>query len=221
MQKENSSAGRELVRTVISEHLSEVVFDVAEAALDANLADGVIKDLPIIGPVVKFVQAGKSISGALFILKLMRFLKELQNVPWEEREKLLKKYPDSSERQKVLGENLLLALERLDDIEKPRFLARFFAAYIKTEIDYTTFTRLSRALERFNLALLQNLRWFYTREGPKIETPEEIIHELSLAGLVTVSLEDSGTYGGGADYRYSTIGEEFLRVGFNVQNKKR
>ena len=209
------------MRTVASAKLADVVFDAAEVALDENLADGVLKELPIIGTVVKLVHAGQSVSEALFVRKLLRFLTELQSVPTEERRKLLEEYPDSSDKQNALGENLLLALERLDDVEKPKILARFFAAYIKSEIDYMTFTRLARSLERFNLALLPNLRWFYTREEPQVPTPEEVIHELSLAGLVTVSLEGSGTFNGGASYLYSSLGKVFLCIGFGVEVKDR
>ncbi len=221
MKNKEASPGRELVRTVASAKLADVVFDAAEVALDENLADGVLKELPIVGTVVKLVHAGQSISEALFVRKLLRFLTELQGVPTEERKKLLEEYPDSSEKQRVLGENLLLALERLDDVEKPKILARFFTAYIRSEIDYMTFTRLARSLERFNLALLPNLRWFYTREEPQVPTSEEVIHELSLAGLATVSLKGSGTIGGGASYLYLSLGKIFLRIGFGVEVKDR
>lgn len=221
MKDKEASPGRALVRTVVSARLADVVFDAAEVALDENLADGVLKELPIVGSVVKLVHAGQSISEALFVRKLLRFLTGIQSVPTEERRKLLEEYPDSSEKQTVLGENLLLALERLDDVEKPRILARFFTAYIRSEIDYITFARLARSLERFNLALLPNLRWFYTREEPQAPTPEEIIHELSLAGLATVSLEKSGAFGGGASYLYSSLGKLFLQMGFGVEVKDR
>ena len=217
MNKNEASIGKELVRTVTSDKLADVVFDIAEVALDASLSEGVFKDLPIVGTIVKLLHAGKSISEALFIRKLFRFLTGLQNVPIQEREKLLAEYPDKSEKQKILGENLLLALERLDDVEKPSILARFFTAYIKSEIDYITFTRLARSLEKFNLALLPNLRWFYTYEEPRVDTPEEVIHELSLAGLALVSLEGSGTIGGSASYLQSSLGKEFLRLGFEIE----
>ncbi len=220
MEQKKSSSGRELVRTVAGEQLADVVFDTAEVALDGILSEGVLKELPVVGAIVKTVRAGHSIADELFIRKLLRFLKELQSVPRDERERLLQKYPDSSDDQRILGENLLLALERLDDVEKPSVLARFFAAYVNSEIDYTTFTRLACALERFNLELLPNLRWFYTREKPIVETPEEIIHELSLAGLVTVSLRHSGTFGGSADYLCSSIGASFLRIGFDIEVQK-
>lgn len=221
MDEKKSSSGRALVRTVAGTQLGDAILDLAEVALDQNLADGVLKDVPIVGTLVKLARAGQSVSEELFLRKLARFLADLNAVPVEEREKLLEQYPDTSEEQKVLGENLLLALERLDDVKKPAILARFFAAYIKTKIDYFTFTRLARALEKFNVELLPNLRWFYTREEPAVETPEEVIHELSLAGLVTVGLEGSGAFGGSAGYRYSELGKTFLLIGFDVQSSAR
>ena len=54
------------------------------------------------------------IAEELLLRKLLRFLFELKSVSAEEREELLAKYPDGSEEQSDLGENLLLALERLD-----------------------------------------------------------------------------------------------------------
>ena len=211
-------SGRDLVRTVASNHLGDAVFDLAEVALDRNLSDGLLKEIPFVGTLVKIARAGQSISEELFVRKLVRFLADLKNVPNDDRRKLLERYPDSSEQQRILGENLLLALERLDDVEKPAVLAKFFSAFIQSQIDYTTFSRLAHALEKFNLALFPNLRWFYTRQEPVVETPEEIIHELSLAGLVTARLAGSGTYGGSAAYERSALGGTFLLLGFNVQS---
>lgn len=218
MSQKKSSMGRALVQTVAGKEVSDAIFDLAEVALDQNLADGLIKDVPIVGTLVKIARARESVSEALFLRKLERFLSDLDSVSTEERERLLEKYPDSSEEQGTLGENLLLALDRLDDIKKPAIMARFFTAYVKQDIDYLTFTRLVRALEKFNIELLPNLSWFYTRQGPIVETPEEFIHELSLAGLVTVSLALSGTIGGSAGYRYSELGKKFLQIGFGIQS---
>ncbi len=39
-----SSSGRELVRTVAGEQLTDVVFDTAEVALDGILSEGVLKE---------------------------------------------------------------------------------------------------------------------------------------------------------------------------------
>lgn len=132
---------------------------------------------------------------------------------------LLQKYPDGSPEQHDLGENLLLALDRIDSVEKPVVLARFFTAYMADQFDYPTFSRLWRSLERFNIALLPQLRWYYTRQGTPLEVSEDLQHEFSLCGLLTVSLEQSGLINGSADYRYSSIGKIFLDVGFGVRSE--
>lgn len=217
MDKKPSSSGQSLIRTIAKNDFSNAVFSVAEVALDHNLIEGVVKDLPIIGTLVSLVKAGQSISEAMIVRQLQRFLVELKDVSVEEREKLLEKYPDGSDGQRRLGENLLLAIERLDDVSKPKILARFFTALMKSEIDYVTFSRLARALEKFNMELLPNLRFFYTRQEPQVDIPEEIIHELSLAGLVWAELSSSGTIAGAAGYRVSIIGENFLSLGFDIQ----
>lgn len=216
LNRQISSIGRELIRTVAGDYLGDVIFDVAEVFLDQNLSDGVLKDLPVVGVLAKLAKSKQSVSEELFIRKLVRFLYDLNNLSSQEKEKFIEKYPDFSEEQRVLGENLLLALERLDDIEKPAILARFFAAYIKAEIDYLTFTRLPLCLGKFNLGLLPSLRGFYTGEESAVKTSEEIIHELSLSGLIRVGLAGSGAIGGSARYLQSNIGKLFLSIGFDA-----
>lgn len=78
------------------------------------------------------------------------------------------------------------------------------------------FMRLARALERFNVSLLPNLAWRYTRVGAEFDNSEAIQHELSLAGLVTALLTGSGTLGGAAHYVSNELGKEFLRIGFET-----
>lgn len=216
MEIKKKPPGTALVRTIASRELGDIIFDAAEVAFDSILTNGVLKELPIVGMVVKLANAGQSIAEELFLRKLLRFLCELKSVSAEERAKLLVKHPDGTQEQHDLGENLLLALERLDNVQKPALLARFFAAYIQEQIDYSTFSRLAQALERTNLRLVPQLRWLYTSEGEIINSTEDIKHELSLAGLLTVSLEDSGTIGGSAIYCPSPIGRLFLEIGYRI-----
>ncbi len=214
---EDKSTGVSLMRTVTGSELNSVVFDAAEVALDSVMSEGVLKELPIVGSIVNLIHAGGKVSEELFIRKLLRFLQELKEVPIAERRALLRKYPDGSKEQQELGENLLLAIERLDDVNKPEILARIFRAYVNEEFDSLTFTRLARALQRFNLPLFTYLKWFYVREGEPVELTEEIQHELSLAGLVTVSLAGSGTFGGSANYIGNDLGRMFLRYGYGIE----
>ena len=130
MEIKKNPPGTELVQTIASRELGDIIFDTAEVAFDSILTNGVLKELPVVGIVVKLANAGQSIAEELFLRKLLRFLVELKSVSAEERAKLLVKHPDGTQEQHDLGENLLLALERLDNVQKPALLARFFAAYI-------------------------------------------------------------------------------------------
>lgn len=215
MKETKSSLGSALIKTVAKSPAGEAAIELAEAALDQGIAEGIVRDIPIFGVLAKLNQAKRSVADAIFIRKLIRFLNELNSVTVKDREKLLEKHPDGSEEQQVLGENLMLSLERLDNIKKPAILAKFFAAYIREQIDYLTFTRLASSLERFNIELLPHLRWSYSHEGPYIGTTEDIIHELSLSGLFTVSLAGSGALSGGAGFDQSELGRKFLTIGFD------
>jgi len=215
----NESTGKSLIKTIVRSELRQVATDLAEIGIDSILNDGFLKDVPVIATIKSVINVPVTIKEELFIRKLMKFLVELQSIPLSERQKILKRYPNGSKEQHNLGENILLAIDRLDDMSKPELLAKFFCAYIKDEIDFIMFSRLARALERLNLSLLPHLKWFYLRVGEQIAISEEIYHELSLAGIVTANLSDSGTIGGGAYYSCSELGFEFLRIGYDLKKE--
>ena len=215
----NETTGKALIRTIAGKELSQIAIDSTEIAIDSILSDGLLKDLPVIGTIKSFVNLGITIKEELFIRKLLKFLIELQSISFSEREQFLNHYLNNSKEQQKLGDNLLLAIDRLDDVEKPKLLARFFCSYIKGDIDYELFSRLAKALERLNLSLLPPLKWFYLRIGERIDIPEEIHHELSLAGLITTSLTGSGTIGGAAYYAVSNIGRAFLKIGYGLSKE--
>ncbi len=215
----NESTGKALIKTIAGQKLGEIVIASAEIAVDSILSDGPLKDLPVIGTIKSLVNIGITIKEELFIRKLLKFLIELQSISFSEREKFFEQFSNNPTEQQKLGDNLLLAIDRLDDVEKPRLLARFFCSYIKGDIKFVTFSRLAKALERLNLSLLPHLKWFYLRIGNRIDISEEIHHELSLAGLITANLSGSGTIGGAAFYAVSDLGTAFLRIGYGLSKK--
>jgi hypothetical protein len=100
---ENDRPGPAIIRTVAGRELGDVVFDLAEVALDSLLDEGVLKDLPTVGILAKLARAQQSIAEKLFLRKLLRFLAELQSVSPEERAKLLERHPDGSDQQRDLA----------------------------------------------------------------------------------------------------------------------
>lgn len=203
-------------RKSLNKEGGEIIFDAAEVALDSQLAEGILRELPLIGIPVNAAKAWVFVQQELAVRKLLGFFGELKNVSDAEKEKFFEEYPPGSEKIETLGDNLLLALERLDDIQKPKILGQFFSAYMKGAVQWVMFTRLTKALDRLNLELLPTLIQFYQPMKGIEQSPEELIHDLSLAGLVTVSLESSGTLGGSAMFKRNHLGEEFLRLALGI-----
>lgn len=217
MQKANSSKSPLSTQINNDGQVQQAFADLSEAVIDQVL-DGLAKDIPIIATVVNLYKSTKSIQQQLAIGKLTSFIKGLSDLTDEEKLKLQNIFEGNVGKQRALAENILLALDRQDNIAKPILLVRFFRAFINEKIDLLTFSRLKQALDKFNLELETYLRIFY---GEEIKSPtplsahsEEILHELSLAGLATVSLETSGTIGGSANYIRNSIGAAFVEIGF-------
>lgn len=208
-----------LVTTAARHGLKEIATNALEITFDQVVKEGVLRDIPVVNTLVNIVKVGVSVSEELFFRKLARFLSELEKVPLVERNKLLEKYPEGSIAQSQLGEQLLLLLDKFNQVEKPTALARFFSAYIREEIDLQTFSRLAHSLEHFNLDLLPSLIWRYTGEGSPADRSEDIQHELSLSGLLTADLSSSGSIGGSAMYINNKIGMQFLTIGFGITCK--
>ena len=212
--------GKSLIRSLAKSDFANSLFDAAEIAIDSGISSDLLKEIPIFGTLANIARAGDTLRSHLFTKKLLRFLGECASISKNDREEFLNRLSDKPEAESELGENLLLALEKLDNVRKPTILARFFVAYMRFEIDLLTFTRLAQALERFNLEFLPVLQFMYHPELPALDVTEDIHHELSLAGLMTANLSNSGSVGGGALYMYSPIGRLFLKIGFNFDETK-
>ena len=50
--------------------------------------------------------------------------------------------------RKRVEENLLLLLDRLDDMGKPELIGRLFSAYLRQELAYEDFQRLAGSIDR-------------------------------------------------------------------------
>jgi hypothetical protein len=216
----SESIGKALIRTVAGSPLADSIFEAAEAAVDSGITDDLVKEIPIFGTLANIARTGDAVRTHLFGKKLLRFIRECSTITDEERTAFLEKYSTQPESEVELGENLLLVLEKLDHMKKAEVLARFFLAFVRGQIDLLTFSRLMQALERFNLELLPALSYMYHPQIPALQLTEDIRHELSLAGLMTVNLSGSGSIGGGALYTYSPIARLFLKLGFGVEETK-
>lgn len=170
-----------LIETLKNSDLSSVSKDLAEVAIDGVLADGVLKDIPVVNTLMATYKAGQSIRDNLFNRKLMRFLTDISGIPANLRAEVIMKLENSPGD---VGEMLLLSLERLDNLLKPELLAKSFLLLAKDEITINEFYDLKTIIENVNLNDLEEIKKFYE---DYLYCPNELISSLLQTKLASIN----------------------------------
>lgn len=151
MEDAYSQLGNSFENSLASDTAIDIASEYGEIALDSVITDsGVLKEIPIIKTIIAVAKLGSSVKEAYFIKKLLKFLFKLKEVSIEEKEKFLNSFKDEKNKKKVL-EQILILIDRHDDVLKSEFLANLFAAYIRGEIDNITFFKLSNVIDQLSV----------------------------------------------------------------------
>lgn len=153
-----------IVETIRSDSLRDLSADSVEVLLDSLLQDGPVKDVPVIGTVLKSYGVFKSIKERLFLRKLLNFLAELKLCSPDKRKDLVSRLGIDRGSEYKVGETVLLLMERLDDINKPTIIGKLFSACAEGRISENELFRLCSIVERTYIGDLRALRKIHTGE---------------------------------------------------------
>ena len=126
--------------------LVEASLELAEVGFDQFLTSDLAKDIPVVGTAIKICSAAGHIRNRLYASKLRAFITESERIPFEKKAEFKKKIISSPEQFNRLGENLLLLLERMSDVERPAIMATMFLAFLDGLIDQDTLRRMWEAI---------------------------------------------------------------------------
>ncbi|MCU7616652.1 hypothetical protein NZ698_05540 [Chryseobacterium sp. PBS4-4] len=135
--------------------------DIAEISLDSFANDGIIKDVPIIGTIVKLLNIGNTIGDRIFTDKLIHFLKEIDNLDQEFILKEIRYIDDSEKHNRKVGEKILEIINRIDSEGKPQIIGRLFRNFINKQFSYLDFLKLADIVEKsfyYDLILLKECK---------------------------------------------------------------
>lgn len=121
--------------------LLELAADSAEIAFKQRIDDSVIKDIPIIGSIVKIYGIGSSIRDRLYTDKIRQFLIALDEIPEDKRLQFRDAVVSGHEECERLVQKILLVLESQSDVEKSELIANFFLAYLDGVLAEAEFRR--------------------------------------------------------------------------------
>lgn len=113
----------------MKDEIISLIEEGGEFALDSILPDGIVRDLPIIGPAFSLIKIGKDIHDRVFIEKLKSFMQDIdKNQEWKE------KFFDADECNKI-SKQLLYVVDSCDDDDKLRLIGLVFNCFVNGGID--------------------------------------------------------------------------------------
>lgn len=115
--------------SVMKDEVLSLIEDVGEFTLDSFVPDGIIKDLPIVGPAFGMVKIGQDIRDRIFVEKIKSFIENIdKNHKWRE------KFCDVEECNKI-SKQLLYIVDSCDDDNKLRLIGMAFNYFVNGEIN--------------------------------------------------------------------------------------
>ncbi len=138
----------------MSEDLIDLVVDIGEAVLDQSFDDGVFRDIPVLGSLVGIAKVAHSVPERILAAKVRRFLKVLSEVSPDDRARFSSMLDGDPDRRRMLGEIVLLSIERSDRLEKAELLAITLLAYIRDEITAVEYRKMCAGILQADLDIL-------------------------------------------------------------------
>lgn len=190
-------------------HLANTYTDFFEIALDSVLHDGVAKDIPILGALTNLYKSGVNIKEHIFKKKIEGLINNISDITEDEIEKFNYQFENDPQYSIRVAEQLTIIIDRLDDLEKTKLLAKAFTGFVKRKIDFEQFRRISRAIER---CMIEDLKEVHNFERAN-DAFSEITYELASSGLIyLVQLPQIAAPEAKSMYKITEFGELFVEI---------
>jgi hypothetical protein len=173
-----------VVATLKASDIGGLAKDYAEIGIDSFLAEGILKEIPVIGTLYAIARAGLSVSDQLFAKKLLRFMGSLAELREDERLGLVEKLEEDESYRNKVGHRLIELLDRIDSHAKPEMMARVFKAFAAKKINLDMLNRLNHAIERMPHFDIGHVRAFHdSTPEVRMSIPTPTFTSLTSAGL--------------------------------------
>ncbi len=195
------------IEKTLSSDFTNISKDMLEIGLDSILDDGLLKDIPVLGTLTSLTKIGINIKDRLFIKKLIHFLYETQDVPKNEREKVIREINESKQFQSNVGEKIIFILDKAGDTLKAKLIGRLFSYVLQEKLGYKMYIRCTDAINR---SFEPDLKYFLKMQLTDFEESIEKDGLINSGLLKAVSAEGATMMGGSVfelKYKISEVGE--------------
>jgi hypothetical protein len=212
----NKKKFMEFVDFICRENLGSLLRDVAEVGFDTIVKEGVLRDIPVVGSFYNLCKIPGAIKQQQITNKIKEFLEDISNVSYEERRKFVEWINQNPKHKAVVGETLLLLIDREDSVKKPLITARLLEHCSLGNISYEKLRRLVFIVDR--RVYMSDLNYL-TSFTSGIQSNPDIAASLQSAGLLNLEGMDGGNLdepsSAGLIYELNDYGKMLLQYGLD------
>lgn len=213
-----------LEESKVAKSLAELGELLVDSLLDE---ESPVRELPVTKRIFQLLGVSREVSNWLLARKLSRFVKALDDVPEEKRDRLASRLAENPEYRRQVGEKLLEMVNRLEDEDKAELLAEAFKAMLLLDASMLEFRWIAHAIDHCFLPDLvqfgevgagqtdKDLIDVHPMFAPRL-TSAGLIEQATNAPLVTAPDGSHGIF----KYRLAPGGIIFLRWGLSQQAKR-
>lgn len=162
-----------------SENLKDITIDLVEMALDNQITNEVLKEVPILKSLVAVRNIYNSYTDRIFIKKTMNVLLELGEINWKDRVELTS---DLDDDDGTGTEKILMAIDGIQTIQKCKVFGRLCKLKALNKIDKDDFLRLTKLIQDAYLEDISLVPYFV--EKKKEDTYADEFFPLIALGLI-------------------------------------
>lgn len=208
---EKESLGLAIIKGACNAETKDIAVDLGELGIDAVFAGNLAHEIPVIKTVLASIETGRAIRDHLFLRKVLDFLKACPKFTQAEKERFADEHLRDGQKAKRLSDSLVLILEKLDDFEKPKMLAKCFAALVRGEITSECFRRLASAID---IGFIEDLEALADETRTRLDSFDSHLPNLLRTNLAVICEKENPEAYMEGDYRVeikvSRLGEAFI-----------
>lgn len=205
---EKPGLGDSLIEIITNSDARDAAIELLDIGIDKIFQDvqnETLEQIPVMKMFYSIIKTGVTIRDYFFLKKLLRFISGFSEIDESLREQLNKATFDKKYRHE-LGEQLISALDRFDQLVKSDALFKLLIARSKNEVDHKEFLRYVYALERIDFNNIQDLRDFYYLNDSY--TNNYRLNNFAFVGF----LKSSDLFDSTGSFEITDFGKKFLKI---------
>jgi len=153
----------------VSEPYADLPREILELSIDQIVDGGLLDNVPAVKWIIAAARTAKSVSDRLLFKKLLTFHFYLSQTSAGDRYAVLRQLRENPTFKQKVGENLLLIMEKIDDMEKTHVIARCFSLYLSNYMKHDEYMALASLICRTSMAEIKALGKKRHFDASKIE----------------------------------------------------